>query len=195
MGPYAALNPHAIWVVVILIMAISAAGYVAVRLLGAGFGLPVSGLASGFISSTATIAAMGARAAKATDVLAAAVAGAVLSTIATVVQMALVLTATSMATLVSLAVPLVCAGVVRQMARDLASKPFKASDNKLPDNLKDLGYDHSCAPAAVPTNTGPVLSDRQGLADQARLRRLCEIHAGRRGPVHPNGDGMEAALR
>jgi glucans biosynthesis protein len=31
---------------------------------------------------------------------------------------------------------------VRQMARDAASKPFKAPDNKLPDNLKDLDYDH-----------------------------------------------------
>jgi uncharacterized membrane protein (DUF4010 family) len=111
MGPYGAFNPHAIWVVVILIMAISAAGYVAVRLLGARFGLPVSGLASGFISSTATIAAMGVRAAKANDVLAAAVAGAVLSTVATIVQMALVLASTSMATLISLAVPLICAGI------------------------------------------------------------------------------------
>jgi glucans biosynthesis protein len=32
--------------------------------------------------------------------------------------------------------------VVRQLARDAASKPFKAPDNKLPDNLKDLDYDH-----------------------------------------------------
>jgi glucans biosynthesis protein len=32
--------------------------------------------------------------------------------------------------------------IVRQMARDTASKPFKAPDNKLPDNLKDLDYDH-----------------------------------------------------
>ncbi len=31
--------------------------------------------------------------------------------------------------------------VVRQMARDLASKAFKAPDNKLPDNLKGLDYD------------------------------------------------------
>jgi uncharacterized membrane protein (DUF4010 family) len=111
MGPYAALNPHAIWVVVILIMAISAAGYVAVRLFGTRVGLPVSGLASGFISSTATIAAMGARAAKATEMIAAAIAGAVLSTVATIVQMALVLATTSMATLMSLAAPLMCAGV------------------------------------------------------------------------------------
>jgi uncharacterized membrane protein (DUF4010 family) len=111
MGPYGALNPHSIWVIVILIMAISAAGYVAVRLLGARFGLPIAGLASGFISSTATIAAMGARAAKANEVLASAVAGAVLSTIATIVQMALVLATTSMMTLLALAIPLVCAGL------------------------------------------------------------------------------------
>jgi uncharacterized membrane protein (DUF4010 family) len=111
MGPYGALNPHSIWVIIILIMAISAAGYVAVRLLGARFGLPIAGLASGFISSTATIAAMGARAAKANAVLASAVAGAVLSTIATVLQMAVVLATTSMSTLQSLAVPLMCAGV------------------------------------------------------------------------------------
>ena len=31
--------------------------------------------------------------------------------------------------------------IVRQMARDLAGKSFKAPDNKLPDNLKDLDYD------------------------------------------------------
>jgi uncharacterized membrane protein (DUF4010 family) len=112
MGPYGALNPHSIWILVILVMAISAAGYVAVRLLGTRFGLPIAGLASGFISSTATIGAMGARTTKTTDILAAAVAGAVLSTIATIVQMALVLAATSLTTLRTLSVPLICAGLV-----------------------------------------------------------------------------------
>jgi glucans biosynthesis protein len=34
------------------------------------------------------------------------------------------------------------ASVVRQIARDAANKPFKAPDDKLPDNLKDLDYDH-----------------------------------------------------
>jgi periplasmic glucans biosynthesis protein len=34
------------------------------------------------------------------------------------------------------------ASTVRQLARDAAAKPFKAADNKLPDNLKDLDYDH-----------------------------------------------------
>src|SRR5450756_742946 len=86
MGPYGALNPHSIWLLVILVMAISAAGYIAVRLLGTRSGLPIAGLASGFISSTATLGAMGTRAEKSADALAAAVAGAVLSTVATIVQ-------------------------------------------------------------------------------------------------------------
>ena len=60
-GPFAAVNPRSIWAVVILIMAISACGYIAVRALGSRYGLPMSGFASGFVSSSATIAAMGAR--------------------------------------------------------------------------------------------------------------------------------------
>jgi periplasmic glucans biosynthesis protein len=32
--------------------------------------------------------------------------------------------------------------IVRQLARDAANKPYKASDAKLPDNLKNLDYDH-----------------------------------------------------
>ena len=43
-------------------MGISAVGYVAQRLLPARLGLPVAGLASGFVSSAATVHAMGQRA-------------------------------------------------------------------------------------------------------------------------------------
>jgi periplasmic glucans biosynthesis protein len=32
--------------------------------------------------------------------------------------------------------------IVQQLARDAANKPYKAPDTKLPDNLKDLDYDH-----------------------------------------------------
>lgn len=112
MGPYGALNPHSIWIVVLLVMAISAAGYVAVRVLGARFGLPIAGLASGFISSTATIGAMGMRARKNPDLLAATVSGAALSTVATIVQMALVIAATSVVALQALSIPLLGAGIV-----------------------------------------------------------------------------------
>lgn len=110
MGPYGALNPHTIWIVVVLVMGVSALGYIAVRLVGARFGLPLAGLVSGFVSSIATIGAMGARATRNGDLLAAAVAGAVLSTVATFVQLALLIGATDAATLRALAVPLACGG-------------------------------------------------------------------------------------
>jgi hypothetical protein len=79
-GPFSAVNPRTIWKIVILIMSISAGGHIAVRLLGPRFGLPLAGLASGFVSSVATIASMGARARKDPVVSRPAVAGAVLST-------------------------------------------------------------------------------------------------------------------
>ena len=62
LGPFSAINPSKLWTIVILIMAIGGAGHVAVRAFGARFGLPLSGFASGFASSTATIGAMGASA-------------------------------------------------------------------------------------------------------------------------------------
>lgn len=109
-GPFGALNPRAIWIIVILVMAIGAAGHISIRLLGAKAGLAVSGFASGFVSSTATIGAMGTRARKTPELLGAATAGATLSTVATIVQLLAVLAATSLPTLRSLLVPLLCAG-------------------------------------------------------------------------------------
>jgi uncharacterized membrane protein (DUF4010 family) len=110
MGPYGALNPRTIWIVVILVMGVSAFGYVLVRAIGPRFGLPVAGLASGFISSSATIGAMGTRTAADANLLRPAVAGAVLSTVATVVELAILLGATDMATLRAFYIPLLCAG-------------------------------------------------------------------------------------
>lgn len=54
LGPYGAINRRIIWRIVILMMSINAGGYIAIQLLGPGFGLPIAGLASGFVSSTAT---------------------------------------------------------------------------------------------------------------------------------------------
>ncbi len=110
MGPFGALNPHTIWIIVILVLAIGASGHVAVRLLGARFGLMIAGFASGFVSSAATIAAMGSRAAKTPEILRPAAAGAVLSTIATSIQLAVVLAAINIEVLRAVIVPLAFAG-------------------------------------------------------------------------------------
>jgi uncharacterized membrane protein (DUF4010 family) len=53
-GPYGALNPHQIWVIVVLISGISLAGYVAFRLIGQRYGVPLLGVFGGLVSSTAT---------------------------------------------------------------------------------------------------------------------------------------------
>jgi uncharacterized membrane protein (DUF4010 family) len=112
LGPYAALNPRSAWTVVVLMLAIGAAGHVAMRLLGPRLGLAAAGFASGFVSSTATIGSMGGYARRNPQLLRPAAAGAVLSTVATVVQLALILAATSLGTLQALALPLLISGCV-----------------------------------------------------------------------------------
>lgn len=53
LGPYGVLNPREIWLMVVLIVGISLAGYVLYRVLGGSAGTVASGLLGGFISSTA----------------------------------------------------------------------------------------------------------------------------------------------
>jgi uncharacterized membrane protein (DUF4010 family) len=111
LGPFHAINPRLIWKIVVVVISISAAGYVAVRLMGVRLGLPLSGLASGFVSSAATIASMGSRAKQQPALLRPAVAGAVLSTMATIIQLAAVLAFTNRGVLVALTPALVGAGL------------------------------------------------------------------------------------
>ena len=54
LGPYAALNPRQIWMMVVLISGVSLAGYVALRLVGREYGATLLGLFGGLVSSTAT---------------------------------------------------------------------------------------------------------------------------------------------
>jgi uncharacterized membrane protein (DUF4010 family) len=110
-GPFEAINPRNLWLIVILVMAISALGHLALRWLGGRIGLPIVGLVSGFISSTATVGAMGERAKEIPSLLGAAVAGAVLSCLATILQLAILLAAIHPPTLNALMWPLIFGGV------------------------------------------------------------------------------------
>ena len=53
-GPYQVLNPFEIWMMVVLIVGLSLAGYVAYKFFGGAGGLLVAGVLGGVISSTAT---------------------------------------------------------------------------------------------------------------------------------------------
>ncbi len=111
MGPLDALNPHSLVRLVVLVMAISAFGYVAMRSLGPRYGLPLAGFASGFVSSTATIYSMGERASREESVISGAVAGALFSSIATMIQMAVVIGMVQPSLLLALMLPLIFGGV------------------------------------------------------------------------------------
>ena len=109
-GPFDAIHPRTIWIIVILVMAIGALAHVLLRWLGSAVGLPLAGLLSGFVSSTATIGVMGSRSRGAPAQRPRAVAAAVLSTVATFAQMAAVLAVTHAPTLRVMAAPLLAGG-------------------------------------------------------------------------------------
>lgn len=110
--PWQVINPRLVWQLTVLIMVVDAVGYVAQRLVGPKAGLPISGLLGGFVSSTAVIATLGKRSKEEPKVLPSAAAGAALSNIATIVQLALVLAVSDAVLLAQLRWPLIAAGLV-----------------------------------------------------------------------------------
>jgi uncharacterized membrane protein (DUF4010 family) len=74
-GPWQVLNPFEIWMVVVLVTALSFVGFMAMRLLGERRGMAVTGAVGGIVSSTAVTMAMAGRS-RANETLARAAAGA-----------------------------------------------------------------------------------------------------------------------
>lgn len=104
--PFGSLNPFMLWRLAVVAMALSFLGYVAQRLLGGRFGLLIAGLAAGFVSSTAAVAAMGARAKAQPDLTAASAAGAIASMIGSLAYLLAIIGAASPPLIVALAIPL-----------------------------------------------------------------------------------------
>ncbi|MFG6414015.1 MgtC/SapB family protein [Roseateles sp. DC23W] len=87
----AGMKAHSLLGLMLLLLALQAVGHVALRLAGPQAGLALSGLLSGLVSSTATVAAMGTRARAQPGLAMACTAGAVMSTAATWLQAQLML--------------------------------------------------------------------------------------------------------
>src|SRR5664279_2333754 len=111
LGPFGAFNPRKIWELVVLVMSVGAASYIALRAFGSRLGLALAGFVGGFISASATIGSMWNRAKRSPEVGSAAASGAILASVATVIQMILVLLVTNVATCRALALPLLFAGL------------------------------------------------------------------------------------
>jgi uncharacterized membrane protein (DUF4010 family) len=116
----AGANPRRLWGMVVLILALQGAGYISLRVAGARLGLALSGLASGFVSSTATIASMGSRTKTDSLVRPACVAGALFSSLATYLQLGLIVLALHPPSLAVLATPLAAGALVALVSAGFA---------------------------------------------------------------------------
>lgn len=110
--PFGLLNPFTLWRLAVVAMAFSFLGYVAQRLLGGRYGLLLAGLAAGLVSSTAAVAAMGARAKTQPDLAAASAVGAIASMIGSLGYLVAIIGAVSPQLISTLAIPLGLAAVL-----------------------------------------------------------------------------------
>jgi uncharacterized membrane protein (DUF4010 family) len=110
--PWNVINPRTLWALAITVMSINALGYIALRLAGPKVGLAVAGLFSGFVSSTATLAAMATRARNQPELRQGAVAGAAIASVASLIELAVLIGVVNLELLRHLAWPLIAAGLV-----------------------------------------------------------------------------------
>ncbi|MES2149284.1 MAG: DUF4010 domain-containing protein [Pseudomonadota bacterium] len=84
------INPHRMWGLVVVILSLQGIAHIALRITGPTLGLALTGFASGFVSSTATTAAMGQRYRAQALLLAPCAAAALLSNVATYLMLLVV---------------------------------------------------------------------------------------------------------
>jgi uncharacterized membrane protein (DUF4010 family) len=114
-GPYDALNPRELWLMVVLISGLSFLGYWLAKALGGGRGALATGLVGGLASSTATTLALSRRARGGASAPVAA-AGIVMANVVMVARVALILAALAPAALVIIAPSLSAAGLAGSAA-------------------------------------------------------------------------------
>jgi len=191
-GPYGVLNPARVWLLVVLLTGIGWAGYIGVRALGPRRGLLITGLAGGFVSASATTASMG-RASHTAAGLRAPLAGALLASVATFVQLLAVIGVVSTEVLSRLWPPVAAAactlGVVaalayRGSAREPHSEPVPDHTAAYPASDRPLRLLPALILAAILTvalfvgRWGAGTFGPQGAVLAAFAAGLADAHAG-----------------
>lgn len=183
--PWGALNPRRLWTLVIAVMVVSTVGYTALRAFGSRLGLPLAGLAGGFVSSTATVAAMADRARGDAPRSAAFACAALLSNVATLIQLSVVLGAMAPSLLARLQWPLGLSGIAAVAAALLSSLgAFKgrASPGKMlakrPFELRHvLGFVAILAAISLAVAIARQLFGDASLAWMLGMSGLVDVHA------------------
>ncbi|MEX0848275.1 MAG: DUF4010 domain-containing protein [Ilumatobacteraceae bacterium] len=200
------IDPHRVWLLVVVLAGIGWVGYVATRVLGPRRGLPVAGLAGGFVSGSATTAVMAATARADPGAASGALSGALAASVATCVQV-LAITAVVDITVWRAMAPAVAAGAVVLVieaivvARHTPANPARnAADDRANDSTagvtrRPLQFRASITIAAVLTATlvvSAVLTERFGAGAAvltAAVAGLADSHAASVGVVSLTADG------
>lgn len=184
LGPYSTLQPRVVWRLVVIVMAIGGAGYIALRAFGPRIGLPLGGFFAGFVSSSAAIASLGSLAARDQRLVRGTAAGALLSTVATVVQLVVVLLVSSPAVLVALRLPLLVAGAVAvffgvvfgvRAARDAEDGPVERG--RAFDPRAALGFAILVSAITLLSSLLTAWQGARGLLAATSLAGFADVHA------------------
>lgn len=127
LDPWGALRPALLWKFVVLVMAVGMAGHVALRAVGARWGLPVAGFFAGFASSTAAVAGFGASVRDQPALRTAAVAAALLANVASLLLFAAIIGTGAPALLRATAFPLGAAFLVLAVGGALGLRSHAAA--------------------------------------------------------------------
>ena len=184
LGPYDVFNPATLWKLVVLVMAISALGHVALRATGNRWGLAVAGFFAGYVSSTAAVAGFGQRVRETPALLSSAVGAAMLANFASLTLFVPILLAVSPGLLGQVWPELAAAGAVMACGGLLGL--HRGEDGAIPSptaKTRMFRFSHALTFAAVITAVlfaSAALNDwlgPRGAMVAATLAALAEVHA------------------
>ncbi len=182
-GPFDVFNPAMLWKLVVLVMAISALGHVALRLVGNRWGLAVAGFFAGYVSSTAAVAGFGQRVRETPALRSPAVGAAMLANLASLSLFVPILLAVSPALLSQVGAELAAGGAVLLAGGLLGLRPDGQGEPPPTAQSRMFRFRHALlfaviitavlfASAALNVWLGP-----RGAMAGATLAALAEVHA------------------
>lgn len=110
-GPYDAINPYQVWLMIVLISGISLTGYVALRFIGQRYGAVLLGVFGGLVSSTATTMVFTRRSQENSDLVGLAVVVILLANLTVLIRLA-VISAIIAPSILPLLLPILGVGLV-----------------------------------------------------------------------------------
>lgn len=182
-GPFDVFNPAMLWKLVVLVMAISALGHVALRLVGNRWGLAVAGFFAGYVSSTAAVAGFGQRVRETPALRSPAVGAAMLANLASLSLFVPILLAVSPALLSQVGWELAAGGAVLLAGGLLGLRPDGQGEPPPTAQSRMFRFRHALLFAVIITTVlfasaalNAWLGPRGAMAG-ATLAALAEVHA------------------